>query len=124
MKHRLTVLTEAIAQEESRLARLEAERTAILVRLGELRGELSALEAVTLPSQEPSTLSSTAKITLFRSLFMGREDVFPKLWISKKGDRKGYMPACANDGNYTLCGKRKFPRIKCVDCDRQACIRQ
>ena len=33
MKHWLTALTEAIAQEESRLAQLEAERTAILARL-------------------------------------------------------------------------------------------
>jgi hypothetical protein len=89
MKHRLTALTEAIAQEESRLARLEAERTAILARLGELRGELSALEAGTLPSQETTSLFSTEKIALFRSLFRGREDVFPKLWISRKGDRKG-----------------------------------
>lgn len=122
MKRRLTALTEAITQEESRLARLEAERTTIIARLNELRRELSALEAETIPSPETSSLSSTAKIALFRSLFRGREDVFPKLWISRKGDRKGYMPACANDGNYTLCGKRKFPRIKCSDCDHQAYI--
>lgn len=32
------------------------------------------------------------------------------------------MPACANDGDYTLCGKRKFPRIKCGNCDHQAYI--
>lgn len=122
MKYRLTALTEAIVQEESRLAGLEAERTAILARLGELRGELSALESEILPSQESSSLSSTAKIIMFRSLFRGREDIFPKLWISRKGDRKGYMPACANDGNYTFCGKRKFPRIKCGDCAHQAYI--
>jgi len=67
-----------------------------------------------------STLSSTEKITLFRSLFKGREDVYPKLWVSKNGARKGYMPACANDGNYSLCGKRKFPRVKCGDCNHQA----
>lgn len=30
------------------------------------------------------------------------------------------MPACANDGNYSLCGKRKFPRVKCGDCDHQS----
>ena len=122
MKHRLIALTEAIAQEESRLARLEAERAAILARLSELRGQLSALEDGTLPSPEPSSLSSNDKIALFRSLFRGREDVFPKLWTSKTGDRKGYMPACANDGDYTLCGKRKFPRVKCGDCDHQAYI--
>lgn len=120
MKPRLATLAEAIALEESRLARLDAERTASLARLEELRVELSAVNAGLVPSQESSKLSPREKIALLRSLFRGREDVFPKLWISRKGDRKGYMPACANDGSYSLCGKRKFPRIKCGGCDHQA----
>jgi len=122
MKHRLTAIVVEITQEESRLTQLETERTVILARLAELRSELSTLETASNSPAESSPLSSTAKITLFRSLFRGREDVFPKLWISQKGDRKGYIPACANDGNYTLCGKRKLPRIKCGDCDHQAYI--
>ena len=32
------------------------------------------------------------------------------------------MPSCSNDGNYSLCGKRKFPRVKCSDCNHQAYI--
>lgn len=122
MKHQKTTLLEAIVQEEARLARLDAERAVILKRLGGLREQLSTVDAEPAPPQELPTLSSTDKIVLFRSLFRGREDVFPKLWISRKGDRKGYMPACTNDGNYTLCGKRKSPRIKCGDCDNQAYI--
>jgi hypothetical protein len=113
-------LGETIAQEEARLARLDIERQAILDCLNDLRRQLTADDVVPSPAQGNSTLSSTAKIALFRSLFRGREDVYPKLWISKKGDRKGYMPACVNDGSYTLCGKRRFPRIKCGDCDQQA----
>src|SRR6266702_293135 len=116
MKNRLTTLTESIAQEEARLARLDAERTAIINRIGELRDQLSAIEAESTPPPKHSTLSSAEKIVLFSSLFRGRGDVFPKLWISRAGDRKGYMPACVNDGNYSLCGKRKTPRIKCSDC--------
>jgi hypothetical protein len=27
---------------------------------------------------------------------------YPKLWVSKNGERKGYMPACANDGVYAI----------------------
>ena len=115
-------LSETIAQEEGRLARLDIERQTILERLLDLRRQLSAINVDPYPTQENTTLSPAAKIALFRSLFRGREDVYPKLWISKKGDRKGYMPACANDGNYTLCGKRRFPRIKCSDCDHQAYI--
>jgi hypothetical protein len=88
----------------------------------DLRRQLSGIDIDPSPTQGNTILSPTAKIALFRSLFRGREDVYPKLWISKKGDRKGYMPACTNDGNYTLCGKRKFPRIKCSGCDHQAYI--
>ena len=36
------------------------------------------------------------KIQLFRSLFHGREDVYPVLWQSDKTGRKGYAPACEN----------------------------
>jgi len=113
--HSPPTLVEAIAQEEARLSRLDAERKTVHDRILELRQQLLTVDAAT-PSQEPSTLSPLEKISLFRSLFRGREDVYPKLWTSKNGDRKGYMPACANDGHYTLCGKRKTPRIKCGDC--------
>lgn len=120
MNDNRATLIEAITLKEANLARLDVERQTLLDGLNDLRQQLSAINAASPPAQETSTLSSTAKITLFRSLFRGREDVYPKLWISKNGDRKGYMPACANDGNYSLCGKRKFPRVKCGDCNHQA----
>ena len=122
MKDRKTALIETISLEEARLARLDAERAVILERLGGLREQLSAVDAEPTPPQALSTLSSTEKVVLFRSLFSGREDVFPKLWISRNGDRKGYMPSCTNDGNYALCGKRKTPRIKCSACGHQAYV--
>ncbi len=34
------------------------------------------------------------KITLFRSLFRGREDVYPVLWVNERTGKKGYSPAC------------------------------
>jgi len=113
-------LVEIIALEETHLAQLDAERQTVLDGLKDLRQQLSAIDADSTPAQVNSTLSSSAKIALFRSLFRGRGDVYPKLWVSKNGDRKGYMPACANDGNYSLCGKRKFPRVKCGDCNHQS----
>lgn len=120
MNHNRATLIEAIALEEAHLARIDTERQTLLDSLHDLRQQLSAFNAASSPTIETSTLSSAAKITLFRSLFKGREDVYPKLWVSKNGDRKGYMPACVNDGNYSLCGKRKFPRVKCGDCKHQA----
>jgi len=122
MNHDPKLIIEAIRQEEARLAELDEERRGVAERLQQLRARLATLETEATSAAESSSLTQSDKITLFRSLFRGREDVFPKHWISRKGDRKGYMPACANDGNYTLCGKRKFPRIKCGDCDHQAYI--
>ena len=53
------------------------------------------------------------KIALFRSLFLGREDVYPRRFESRRTGRAGYQPACANEWVRGLCEK---PRIKCSDC--------
>ncbi len=52
------------------------------------------------------------KITLFRSLFRGREDVYPKRWESKNNNC-GYSPVCSNEWNPLFCEK---PRVKCGKC--------
>ncbi|MGQ0732250.1 MAG: TOTE conflict system archaeo-eukaryotic primase domain-containing protein [Acidobacteriota bacterium] len=59
------------------------------------------------------TSSSQAKIALFRSLFRGREDVYPRRFESRKTGKTGYAPACANEWVRGICEK---PRIKCADC--------
>lgn len=53
------------------------------------------------------------KIALFRSLFRGREDVYPLRFESRKTGRSGYSPACANEWIRGLCEK---PRVKCAVC--------
>src|ERR1700686_944448 len=57
--------------------------------------------------------SSDEKIALFRSLFRGREDVYPRRFESRKTGKSGYAPACANEWVRGICEK---PRIKCADC--------
>lgn len=59
------------------------------------------------------------KVALFRSLFRGRVDVFPKLWVNPKAEKKGYAPACSNEWERGICDK---PRIKCGECKNQAFI--
>jgi hypothetical protein len=54
-----------------------------------------------------------AKIALFRSLFRGREDVYPRRFESRKTGRCGYQPACANEWARGLCEK---PKAKCSAC--------
>lgn len=57
--------------------------------------------------------SPAAKIALFRSLFRGREDVYPLRFESRQTGRSGYSPACANEWVRGLCDKRT---VKCADC--------
>ena len=59
------------------------------------------------------TSSPQAKIALFRSLFRGRDDVYPRRFESRKTGRSGYAPACANEWIRGVCEK---PRIKCAEC--------
>ena len=56
--------------------------------------------------------SVQSKIALFRSLFRGREDVFPLRFESKRTGKSGYQPACANEWIRGLCDKRA---VKCVN---------
>ena len=57
--------------------------------------------------------SSDEKIALFRSLFRGRDDVYPRRFESRKTGKSGYAPACANEWVRGICEK---PRIKCAEC--------
>ncbi len=56
---------------------------------------------------------AAAKIALFRSLFRGREDVYPRRFESRTTGKSGYAPACANEWVRGICEK---PRIKCAVC--------
>lgn len=57
--------------------------------------------------------SPAEKIALFRSLFRGREDVYPRRFESRKTNKTGYAPACANEWVRGVCEK---PKIKCAEC--------
>src|SRR6201988_2395407 len=59
------------------------------------------------------TSSSEDKIALFRSLFRGREDVYPRRFESRKTGKSGYAPACSNEWGRGICEK---PRIKGAEC--------
>lgn len=61
--------------------------------------------------------SAHDKVTLFRSLFKGRDDVYARRWYSKKTGKSGYMPVCLNEWKKWLCDKKN---IKCADCKNRA----
>lgn len=51
-----------------------------------------------LPAHQSQATIAEQRISLFRSLFRGREDVYAVRWENKKG-KSGYSPACANEWN-------------------------
>lgn len=53
------------------------------------------------------------RLTLFMSLFRGREDIFARRWYSPKTGKSGYQPVCENEWDNELCDKHKY---KCNAC--------
>ncbi|MCY3565547.1 MAG: DEAD/DEAH box helicase family protein [Gammaproteobacteria bacterium] len=109
---------EEVRRMRERLAALDAERHALEKRLaqverqdqtGTIGGPLSARVIGQSPANE--------KIALFRSLFRGRDDVYPKRWENARTGKAGYAPVCANEWKPGLCGK---PALKCGACPNQA----
>lgn len=112
------IISEKIRLLESKLQTLEEEKTILNT---ELRNAQNALQedvhkALT---DEKMRLSAAEKINIFKSLFKGRMDVFPKRWNNSKTAKSGYSPACFNEWAKNKCNK---PRIKCSDCPHQAFI--
>lgn len=98
------------ATESDELKRLRAENArlrALLSRYG-----IAVDEAAPSIPQKLS-LSLEEKVTLFHSLFQGREDVFARRWFSSSTGKSGYQPVCSREWNREFCDKKKF---KCAEC--------
>ncbi len=125
-------ITAEIAREERKITELRAQLAELEARLTSLREELTSLPAepasgFTLPIFSPANhapVSNAEKIALFRSLFRGREDVFPRRWKNPRTGRSGYSPACANEWQIGVCEKKSKAsggrRLTCGDCPNQA----
>lgn len=70
-------------------------------------------------AEAPVPKTSAEKVRLFRSLFRGREDVFPTRFMSKKTGKSGYAPACRNKFVKGVC---ELPKVKCGECPNQAFV--
>lgn len=64
---------EELTREEARLKQLDDERAAVLKNISKLRTQLAAATSKSPANQQTAELSPEAKISLFRSLFKGRE---------------------------------------------------
>jgi hypothetical protein len=114
-------LIEATEQE---LAANEKRRVELIEKLRELKSARDTFR-YSLPKASPSDKDSqplnisgistaNEKIALFRSLFKGREDVFPRRFESKRTGKSGYQPVCKNEWVKGICKK---PSQKCFNCD-------
>lgn len=93
-------------------ARLREENERLKALLG-IKTEKPAVQSTSTPVTNDS--SPDAKISLFRSLFTGRDDVYPIRWEGKNG-KSGYSPACSNEWYRVLCGK---PNVRCSECENR-----
>lgn len=112
-----------IADVKSELAELESRRSALLARLVELQKEKTTqfqpIETLEQNTHQPPVTNQSSqedKIALFRSLFRGREDVYPRRFESLKTGKKGYQPVCRNEWVSGVCEK---PKIRCEDCGQR-----
>ncbi|MCZ7564368.1 MAG: DEAD/DEAH box helicase [Burkholderiales bacterium] len=111
-----------IALLEAECARLRSENDRLRAIVE--RRDVRDVDVAPTHSAAPTTADASVrydspsadKISLFRSLFRGRDDVYPIRWESKTG-RSGYSPACNNEWAPGICEK---PRIKCTECPNQA----
>lgn len=62
-------------------------------------------------------LSLEERVSLFQSLFKGREDVFARRWFSKSTGKGGYQPVCTNEWRRGVCDKKTF---KCAECPNRS----
>ena len=87
---------------EHEVDRLRRENASLKAELSELRSRYgiedtskeSTIETVLVEQSEGINKYSTPdeKIALFRSLFVGRTDVFARRWYSQSSEKSGYQP--------------------------------
>jgi superfamily II DNA or RNA helicase len=114
-----------ISEIEAELANLDDRRSQLLDELTQLRRQLLQKDS---QAQLPLHLhgieinnqsAQEEKIRLFRSLFKGREDVFPRRFENSKTGKSGYAPVCRNEWQAGICQK---PKISCQECNFRAFV--
>jgi superfamily II DNA or RNA helicase len=110
-------LLEEIARQRAMLESLERQREEVHARLRQLEAEAAIGTPAT--SSVGTPRSPGEKVALFRALFRGRDDVFPRYWQNERRGTTGYAPACANEWVRGVCEK---PRVRCGECPNQAFV--
>ena len=113
-----------IVQAEKILSELNEKREKIEKEINALKKKRELLKNNNQPTTIPTTYEHKAtnnssekeNISLFLSLFRGREDVFARRFESTRTGKSGYQPCCRNEWIAGICRK---PKIKCNECDNR-----
>lgn len=114
-----------VSEIEAELANLDHHRDQLLDELTQLRRQLLQKDSpaqllLNIQGIKVNNQSSQGeKIRLFRSLFKGREDVFPRRFENSKTGKSGYAPVCRNEWKAGICQK---PKIACQKCNFRAFV--
>ena len=115
----ITEIDRLIAAAKEELARLDAAREQILGRIKGWQRERELNEQAAADSRRNSKIGVSSrsrdeeKITLFRTLFRGREDVYARRFESLRTGKQGYQPVCGNEWVEGVCEK---PATRCSEC--------
>ena len=116
------VIDGQIKAAKRELAAIDAKKTALQDRIKQLQILKQSIADEQLPFNRRPEINLTnesdekQKIAIFRCLFQGREDVFPRRFESKRTGKSGYQPVCRNEWIRPFCQK---PKIKCGECEKR-----
>jgi superfamily II DNA or RNA helicase len=119
----ITEINQLLTAAEKELADLDTNRAVIIEKIKKLKREKELIDqdskSLRFVDNAPVTNQSSQdeKISLFRMLFKGRDDVYPKRFESVRTGRQGYQPACRNEWIKRICKK---PKIKCNNCKNRS----
>jgi len=115
-------MAKQITNLKRELAALDAQRDVLKNKIAQLQSSLATDKKIADPAVAYGNLEVTGesseaeKLALFRSLFRGREDVYPKRFESKRTGKSGYQPSCNNEWIRPICKK---PKVKCGECENR-----
>ncbi len=121
MKHQKPISEQILALEDE-LSALDEKRNVLQARIRQLKEQKQSIAENQLSfdrlfeSKVANDSNEEQKIALFRSLFRGREDVYPRRFESKRTGKSGFQPVCRNEWIRPICQK---PKIKCGECENR-----
>jgi superfamily II DNA or RNA helicase len=117
----ITEIDNLLTAAQAELAKLDTERLTILGQTKTLKSQKESVdhvisETIFPKGRAPVSNQSQAqeKVSLFRSLFRGREDIYARRFESKQTGKSGYQPTCRNEWVNGVCGK---PKVPCGSCN-------